>query len=226
MPAMDHLTVVHRVPSRLLQDVSRPEDEIELPDELDYSMFRSLVEYSYPKGGNGSVIYETPPGLNARVGEGKSSNTLTFTCQMVVSEQLNTHLVLINYSTNPGYSQIARYGYAIHALSGERVVTDHVDIGPFAIRVLDVAHVIPEDILARCTDPQDDLATFTLTGYSEDAAIMVVVLNTAPSLGAVALEHTHPPQSYLFPVDLGYHRQAKNDAQKAWNSIMSRNAGG
>lgn len=218
---LDHLSVIHRVPSRMLAQAFSIEEEVEIQKEPDYSFFRSLVEYSYPQGGNGSVIYETPPRLNSVTSQGRSSNTLTFTCQTVVSEIVNTYVVLVHYSVNPDYSQVANYHFALHSLSGERVLTEHVTVGPFAVRVLDMGQIIPEHIIERERDPQDGQSSFTFVGYSEDAALMVVVLNTAPSLGAVAVEHTHPTQTYLLPWDSNYQRAAKADAQRNWKSIMS-----
>ena len=221
VPTLDHLSVVHRVPSRLLSDASSVEDEIELAQEPDYSMFRSLIEYSYPEGANGSVVYETPPRLNAGTSEHKSSNTLTFTCQTVLSESVNTYAILIHYSVNPSYSRIATYNFALHSLSGERVLTDSVEVGPFAVRVLDMAQIVPKYVVESAKDPQDGLSTFTFVGYCQDAAILVVMINAAPSLGAVAVEHTHPPQTYLLPSDVSYQRKAKTQAQSMWKSILS-----
>ena len=221
VPALDHLSVIHRVPSRMVSQVSSIEDEVEIQKEPDYSFFRSLVEYSYPQGGNGSVIYETPPRLNTLKSGGRSSNTFTFTCQTVVSEIVNTNVVLLHYSVDKDYSRVANYHFAVHTLSGERVITDHVTVGPFAIRVLDMGQIIPKPIIEREKDPQDGQSSFTFVGYSEDAALMVVVLNTAPSLGAVAVEHTHPFQTYLLPWDSNYQRTAKADAQRGWKSILS-----
>ena len=225
VPDLDHLTVVHRIPSRMSPESSDLEDEIEMSVEPDYSLFRSLIEYSYPEGGNGSVIYETPPRLNAGTSGHRSSNTLTFTCQTVVSELVNTYVVLVHYSVTPSYSRIASYDFALHSLSGERVVSDSVTIGPFSIKALDMAQVIPERHVERERDPHDDLSSFTFVGYSEDAAIQVVVVNVAPSLDAVAVEHTHPPQTYLFPLDTSYQRKAKADAQKEWRRILSEDKG-
>jgi len=221
VPHLDHLSVVHRIPSRLLSQVSSVEDGIEMPKEPDYFLFRSLVEYSFPGGGNGSVIYETPPRLNAVMGGHRSSNTLTFTCQTVLSEFVNTYLVLIHYSVDPSYSHIATYSFALYSLSGEQVVSDQVAIGPFAIKVLDIAQLVPKHLVEREKDPQDGLSAFTFVGFSDEQAILVMVVNAAPALGAVAVEHTHPPQTYLFPLDSSYQRKVKTDAQKAWRSILS-----
>lgn len=219
--SLDHLCVVHRVPSRLLASGSNVEQEIELAEEPDYSYFRSVVEYSYPGGGNGSVVYETPPRLNARTEGSRSSNTLTFTCQMVLSEEMDTHPIIIHYSTNPSYSRIASYNYSLYSMSGERVASDRVSVGPFSVKVLDIGRAVPKEVVHRWRDPQDGLSAFTFVGYSDDAAMMVVVVNAAPALGAVAVEHTHPPQTYLFPVDPSYQRAVKTEAQAALKSMLA-----
>ena len=217
VPQLDHLTVVHRIPSSLASRLSDPGEDIEIAKKPDYSLFRSLVEYSYPKGGNGSVIYETTPHLND--GQ-RSSNSFTFTCQTVLSEAVNTHVILINSSVDPTYSTIANFTYGFHSSSGELVCSDNVSVGPFGVRLLDVAAVIPAQAVSRERDPEDGIAAFTFIGYSEDAAVTVLLVNAAPSLGAVAVEHTHPPQAYLFPLDSGYKRTGKEDARQAWKSIL------
>ena len=214
----DHLSVVHRVPTKLLSHLSSVEDEIEMAAEPDYSLFRSLIEFSYPQGGNGSIIYETPPSLNA----GSSTNTLSFTCQIVLSEQVDTHVILVNYSVDPSYSRIAEYGFGVHSLNGELVAKGDVAIGPFGIQVLDMARLIPGEVAAREMAAQDGLAAFTFVGYSNDAALLMITINAAPSLGAVSVEHTHPPQAYMFPFDPRQRSAVKADAQDAWKAILSK----
>ena len=221
VPGVNHLAVAHRIPSRLLAQLSDVEHEIEMEQEPDYSMFRSVLEYSFPEGGNGSVIYETTPNINVASPEGKSSNTITFTCQTVLSDALNTHVILIHYSMNPEYSQIARYNYALHSQSGDLVASGQVEVAPFSIKALDIAQIIPEEEVGKQRDAQDGISSFSFVGYSEDAAFTVVVVNTSPSLRAVSVEHTHPPQTYLIPWNSGYPREAKTAAQKAWHSILS-----
>jgi hypothetical protein len=104
IPNLDHLAVVHRIPSRLLSQVSKVEDEMEFAEEPDYSYFRSLIEYSFPQGGNGSVIYETPHNLNLSA----SSNTLSFTRRILPGgrdggDRPGGHWSIRNQST--GYGQ-------------------------------------------------------------------------------------------------------------------------
>ena len=222
VPNGDHLAVVHRIPSSLASQMSDPAEEIEISNKPDYSMYRSLVEYSYPSGGNGSVVYETPPRLNAGSTTGqKTSNTFTFTCQTVLSESVNTHVILINSSVDPAYSTIVNFAYGLHSSSGDLVWSDNVSVGPFAISILDLARIIPAQVVSKERDPEDGVAAFTLVGYSEEASLLVLLVNAAPSLGAVAVEHTHPPQAYLFPIGAGYQRTAKEDAQRACKSILS-----
>ena len=220
VPNLDHLAIVHRVPSRMTSNVNDLSEEIELKQSPDYSLFRSYVEYSYPGGGNGSVVYDTPPGINGSSDPQRSSNALTFTCQTLLSERLNTHMMLINYSVNPSYSRTAEYTYALHSLSGERVAMGKVVVGPFQIRVLDVSSIIPEAVVEQERDTKDGLSSFTFVGYSQDAAILMVVLSLAPSVLAVGVEHTHPPQTYMLSVDSSYQKTVKTDAQNGWKSIL------
>ena len=216
VPDLDHLVVVHRVPTRLMSQVSSVEQQLEIPEEPDYSFYRSMVEYSYPGGGNGSVIYETPPRLNA----GPTSNTLTFTSKLVLTEEQNSYLVLINHSMNPDYSRMANYRYAVYSLSGEQVMSDRTPVGPFGVKVIDMKSVIPSEQIEQARDPQDGLSAFTMMGYSDDAALVSLVVNAAPNLGAVAVEHTHPPQTYLFPYYLKDQSKIKTEAISGWNSIL------
>ena len=217
----DHLAVIHRVPSRLVSPDKNIEDELEIPDGYDYSLFRSLVEYSYPGGGNGSVIYETPPEFNSgRTGQ-KSSNSLTFTCQTILSDYLDSHLIIINHSINHSYRNIAEYTFALHSLSGERVFVDKTTIGPFGIRVLNLRNLLPNKVIENAKDPKDGLSSFTFMGYSDNAALLFMVVNTAPSLKSVAVEHTHPPQTYLLPGDMEKQRSVKVTAINKWKAILS-----
>ena len=188
----------------------------------DYSLFRSLIEYSYPKGGNGSVIFETPPRLNAGAPGQQSTNTLTFTCQTILSDHVDTQLILIHLSVNPDYSRVANYDYVLHSMSGEPVASGRVAIGPFAVRVLNIADLIPPEVVERERAPIDGISPFTFVGCSDEAALLVVIINSSPSLDAVAVEHTHPSQAYLFSLEQDARRRIKADAQAAWKSILSK----
>lgn len=221
VPNSDHLAVVHRVPSSLLSQVSRVEDEIELAEEPTYTLFRSLVEYSYPHGGNGALVYETPHGLNSGARGGRPPSTLTFTCQAVLSDVVNTYAILIHYSVDPAYSSVVSYNFALYSMSGEQVASDSIALGPFSINLLDMARIIPQKLVDQERDSRDGLSTFTFVGYCESAVLPTIFVNAAPSLGAVAVEHTHPPQGYLYPHDPGQRNKIKSAAQAAWKSLIS-----
>ncbi len=226
----DHLVVVHRVPSRLIpgdaSDTASLEPEIELRQPRDYSFFRSLVQYSYPQGGNGAVVYETPPGLNSKglnsKGSGpRSVSTLTFTCQMVLSEHTNTNIAVIHHSVDASYSHVADYNYGLYSLGGELVASGGISIGPFSVGVLNIGELVPRQRVQEDMDPIDRRSAYTFVGCCDDAIVLPVVVNVAPELGAVAVEHTHPPQSYLMPQDFGLKYRVKSEATKAWSNIFS-----
>jgi hypothetical protein len=221
VPGQDHLAVAHRVPVGLLSQVSGVEDAIELQETPDYQLYRSMLEYSYPDGGNGSVIYETPPGLNSHRPGLRSSNTLTFTCQVVISETMQTHVVLVHHSVDPSYSNIANFSFGLFSTSGELVATENVALGPFSVKAVDIATIIPADVIKRDSDPQDGQSIYTFVGSCEDAVVMSLFVNPAPDIGAVAVEHTHPPQAYLLPSDVSLRQKVKTDAAAAWKSLFS-----
>ena len=118
----------------------------------------------------------------------------------------------------------ARFALLLHGKIGRlnRTASEVVKVTPFSINVLDMKQIIPKNVQANQRDPQDGVSSFSFVGYSEDAAFLVVVVNTAPSLGAVSVEHTHPPQTYLMPWNSSYQREAKTAAQKAWQSVLAQ----
>jgi hypothetical protein len=221
VPDDDHLVVAHRVPSRLDPKLETAEIPVELDQTVDYSMYRGLVEYSYPEGGNGSVIYETAPNLNANIPGRKSSNTLMLTSQTVISELTESHIILIHSSVSPSYCHTATFNFAFNNYDGGRLLSDQVTIPPFSIKVLDVGKIIPADVIEQARDLQDGLSAFTFVGYSDDAALQFIVLSLTPSIGGVGVEHTHPTQTYLFPLNQDHRRAVKETAQSGWKRIWS-----
>ena len=105
-------------------------------------------------------------------------------------------------------------------------MADTARVGPFGIGVLDMKKVIPEAVIQQETDPQDGLSSFTIVGGSDDVALMVMVVNATADRTAVAVEHTHPPQTYLVPRDLYLQRQVKTRARSQWRTLVSIATGG
>ena len=226
VPSGDHLCVVHRIPSNLMAQVSDVEEPLQLEEAPDYRLYRSLIEYSYPQGGNGSVIYESPPAINIPRSGKSPSETLTFSSKVVISDVVNTYAVLIHYSQDPSYASVCQYNYSILSMSGNTIVSDKVDLGPFSVRALDIGAAIPQEEVYRARDPQDGLATFTFLGFSDQAAIMVLFINASPQLGAISVEHTHPAQEYLMPRDDFERKKTKSSAVRQLKARVGKTSTG
>ncbi|OQW67637.1 MAG: hypothetical protein BVN29_01840 [Nitrospira sp. ST-bin5] len=218
VPSSDHLVVVHRVPSRLAAQVRSIEDPLEMPSPPNFPMWRALIQYAYPGKGNGSVIYETPPRLNVRRPGAPPSTTLTFTSKIVFSSQVNTVVVPIHYSMDPGYVGICRYHYRLFDQAGCEVLSRTVTLPAFSVKTLDLRSELPESLVRTVTGSTRELAAFTFVAYSEDAALAPLILNLAPALGGVSVEHTHPAQSFLLPCDDKDKNRIKGAAISAWRN--------
>ena len=223
VPTGDHLAVVHRVPTRMVNQVQSLDEPLEMERAPDYSMWRSLIQYSYPSRGNGSVIYETPPRLNVRKAGAPPSTTLTFSSKMVFSSEVKTYVVPIHYSMDPGYSSACRYHYLIFDPEGRQVLNRTVILPAFTVQALDLPRELSAETIRQATDPKDGLATFTFVAYSNEAALAPLILNIAPNLGGVSVEHTHPAQAFLMPFDDKDKNRMKGAAIAAW---QDKTAGG
>lgn len=219
-PQRDHLVVVHRIPQRFLSAGRLPEDTVELsPVEGDYGMFRTLVQYSFPGGANGSVIYETPSGLNTRRPGRPPSNTLTFTSKILLSKTVNSYLALLYYSVDPAFDLTARYQFHLFAEEGQRVASGLREFRPFTVQLIDSKETIP-------IDPVDRLACFSFVGYSSDGILIPLILNLDTDKGreAVAVEHTHPAQSYTYPFRPQDKQKLKVRAVQQWKALFPTEA--
>nr|MBI3612729.1 hypothetical protein [Nitrospirota bacterium] len=226
VPAGDHLVVVHRVPARLVAQAGALDEPLEMDAAPDYSMFRSLIQYAYPGRGNGSVIYETPPRLNVRKPGAPPSTTLTFSSKIILSQGVQTFVVPIHASMDPGYSAACRYHYFIFDQTGRQVLNRSVTMPAFTVRALDLGAEISPDAVRQATDPEDGLATFTFIAYSDDAALAPLILNVAPGLGGVSVEHTHPAQAFLMPFNEKDKNRLKAAAIAAWRDVAAGVEGG
>ena len=226
----NHLVVAHRVPRSLTGRSGDVAEPVELPDGLDYGFFRAYVQYAYPGSGgaHGGLVYEIPHRFNEPLEGRPSPVVLTFTTKIVLSDVVSTSIVLIHCSTDPGYTATAHYAYAIHAGDGSRVAVGQCAVPAFAVRVLDLRALIPHDAVLQTRDPQDGLSHFCLYGICEDAAVAVLVLNLAPALNGVSIEHTHPTQGYLMPFVAEDRQRLKRQAVAAWRDLIQAalNGGG
>ncbi|MBI4355004.1 MAG: hypothetical protein HY597_00955 [Candidatus Omnitrophica bacterium] len=218
----DHLVIMHRVPASLADRYGVIDQPVELPDDTDYIMFRAYVQYSYPHGGgaHGGVIYEIPPRQNESMPGKSPSQTLTFTTKAVCSDTVETHVLLLNCSTNPRYATTAVYRFALYTCGGEQVASGACPIAPFTHGRLDLRRHLPAETIGRELDPLDGLAHFSFHGFCEEASVPVLVLNLSPTMGGVSVEHTHPPQGYMIAFTPQDRQRVKQAAVASWRSLL------
>lgn len=222
VPSDDHLVVVHRIPARLLADGRPPETPVELAaEDAEFSMYRSLVQYSYPGGANGSVIYETPPGFNVRRPGRPPANTLTFTPKIVLADDVHTCLAVMHYSIDPAYAASVTYDFSFLTPDGTPAATGTRRLSPFTVSLIEPRSLIPAAMQARWRDASDGLAWFTYIGCCAEGSLIPLVLTLAPRRRAVAVEHTHPAQAYTIPPKPADKNKVKGRAVGLWTSILA-----
>jgi hypothetical protein len=143
---------------------------------------------------------------------------------VVLSEAVNTYVVLIHYSMDSTYTNVCQYNFILFSMAGEPVASDRLSLGPFSVRVIDVAGVVPAGAFQQALDPSDGLAPFTFVGFSEQASLPTLIVNAAQHLRAVTVEHIHPAQEYLMPPDWNQRRTVKSNVIRQWEAI-SRSVG-
>ena len=177
------LCVVHRVPSTLLEGAKIKQKEANT--KLDYSMYRTVVQYRYAEKGMGGVIYETPPNFNIA---GRKPHFLSFSNMLYLNGQVENYLVFINYSVSPEYSQTANVKLSFNNTEGKKIVNKEVFVPPFdcyCMNINQIGELANEKIFVSYT-------AATTTSALIPLSILVNVNN-----GGISVEHSHPPQEYL-----------------------------
>lgn len=218
----DHLCVAHRIPCDLLDQVSHIEESIELDNYPDYSLFRSLVEYSYPNGGNASIVYETPPRMNVYTTDQRLSETLSFTSKIVFSEAVDTHVLLINYSMDASYTNVCEFNFSVYSMAGDKVAENKVSVGPFSPRLINLRDYISPNLIAESVDPTDGLATFSYIGFTDEGSNITIIINSSEELGGISMEHCHAAQEYLLPRNFDERKTIKSNAIKILKTGIGR----
>lgn len=200
----DALAVVHRVPTSAATRALEPSA---------FHLYRSMVQLSRPGAGAGSVIYETPPGLNDRR-RGRMSTALMFSSKVLVGGGADTSVCVLHHSIDPDYSRSARLRLRVHDDTGVSLATEEREIGPFRVEVIDV-----RSLLARAGHDTARARTCSVIGWSRDAALVFLFVQTSAG-GGVAVEHSHPPQTYLLPEDISRRFTIKDAAITAWDDAF------
>ena len=165
------LCVIHRVPDPL-------------PAEPEFDMYRTMVQLERPGGGSGSVIYETPPRLNAKPG----SSFFSFSNQAVLGPRATTILLALHYSVNEGYSERARVRLRMYRPDGACEASESLEIPAFSIGAVDLGPLVAKS---------SSLIQRSVVVCSPNASLIPLFVNLDERLGGVSVEHTHPPFSYL-----------------------------
>lgn len=177
------LCVVHRVPARYAAE-GRIVAPLESGPRPDYSLYRTVVQYGSAAGPMGGVVYETPPNLNVT---GRKPHYLSFTNKVYLTDEVDCHLVLLNYSVSGDYRQTAEARLVFHDASGRQVASETVAVPPY-----DYASLRLNDVLKGGPRPGIySIASSTLT-----SSLIPLSLALHRGNGGVTVEHAHPPQEY------------------------------
>jgi hypothetical protein len=166
------------------------------------------------------VIYETPPHLNDTRGRARQSTTLTFSSKIVVSETIDTIILLLHLSVDPDYRRTATYRFRLHRPDGTPLVESETRIPAFTPRTLSV-----RDLLAANHGDgrrAQGLQCLSLIGWSAGAALLTLFLQVDTLTRSVAIEHAHPPQTYLLPADNAIRAKIKSHAVERWDAAFGR----
>jgi hypothetical protein len=66
------------------------------------------------------------------------------------------------------------------------------------------------------------LQCLSLIGWSADAALLTLFLQIDTLTRSVAIEHAHPPQTYLLPADNALRTRLKSRAVERWDAAFGR----
>lgn len=99
----------------------------------------------------------------------------------------STGLLLMNVSTNPHYSQVARYHYDILNKRGEVIRSDSVEIRPFG----SFWFFLDENLFKERQEPM-----YTLFGRCDGSGMISLIYTTLKG-GGLGVDHTQPPSAQL-----------------------------
>lgn len=180
------LVVIHRVPSQYFNKgkLSKLDEGANVGD---YYMYRVVVQYENALKGMASVTYETPPKMNY-LNNGKAS-FLSFSNMLVKNEDSENILVFINYSMNFKYDKTCSLYLNFYNENGIAFKSNFELVKPFSILIFKVGDLLKNE---------QDGDRFSYVAASRDAILLPLSLIINLKNGGMSLEHTHPPQEYLY----------------------------
>jgi hypothetical protein len=191
-PLRDVLGILHLVPDRF---VGQESCEISVPELMTHIFATDdFVEYhSYRGDVVTGVAYQTGPMNDARL-----SSTRTTTIQapkVIVSDRVDTILLLMNTSTSLDYDNEVTLRFRIFGPDGDSVVESSIDVPPFSFRLLSTRTVLREQgALERFREVG---GCGTLYGLATNGTVVPLSMTRNDDTGAIAVDHTLPPVYYV-----------------------------
>ncbi len=158
------------------------------------SVSDEYVEYSSERWNVASgLAYQSHPVNDSRFGGTRS--TLMQSPKVLVDDDLDTHLLLLNVSTEPGYDRSLAFDLALLAADGVRLATVEILVPPNGFRRLSMRDLLrSEGALERFVD----LGGFGMAvGSSVSGTIVPISVTRSDRSKGLACDHTLPPIYYL-----------------------------
>ena len=180
------LVVIHRIPTQYFKNgkLATVDKGIKLDD---YYMYRIVVQYENDNKGMASVTYETPPRMNIK-NNGEAS-FLSFSNMLFRQNLSDNYLIFINYSMNFKYDKSCTLYVNLYDEKGIAFKSFEKLIEPFSSSTLNISEWIHNN---------HESQGFSYVAASQDAILLPLALILNRGNGGISLEHTHPPQEYLY----------------------------
>jgi hypothetical protein len=188
----DVLGILHLTP-----DAAVGKESIEVaPPQLMAHMLATddFVEYySYRGDVVTGVAYQTGPMNDARM---FSTRTTTIQApKVIVSERVDTLLLLMNTAPTLDYDNEITLRFRIIAPNGETLAASHIDVPPFAFRLLSTRDALVD---AGALERFRELGGCgTLFGLATNGSLVPLSMTRNDETGAIAVDHTLPPTYYI-----------------------------
>jgi hypothetical protein len=188
----DVLGILHLVPDRF---VGQETCGVTVPELMAHTFATDdfIEYYSYKGDVVTGVAYQTGPMNDARL-----SSTRTTTIQapkVIVSDRVDTILLLMNTSTSFDYGNEVELDFRILAPSGESIARSSIRVPPFTFRLLSTREVLRE---AGELDRFYELGgCATLFGLASNGTVVPLSMTRNDQTAAIAVDHTLPPVYYV-----------------------------
>jgi hypothetical protein len=186
------LITLHVVPARWADRASVDVPAAEMMAHVRAS--DDFIEYHQrPKGVVTGVAYQTGPLNDPRL-----SSTRTTVCQapkVIVTEPVDTLMLLMNLSTRADYGETVRMDFWILGRRGERLARSAVEIPPFSFRLVSATEVLEQAGALEEYRAHGGVGMFL--GLSTNGTLVPISMSRNRHTGAIACDHTLPPVYYV-----------------------------